>query len=78
MEALTTPCGKCGGVHEVTFCPAWAEYLCVNCRALRNNDELRVPLVIKETIAATVRDITAAARMVQGLEDRSEEGADRG
>jgi hypothetical protein len=78
MEALDASCGKCGGVHEVTFCAAWAEYLCVNCRALRNNDELRVPLVIKEAIAATVRDITAAARMVQGMEDRSEGGGPDG
>jgi hypothetical protein len=40
MEALDASCGKCGGGHEVTFCAAWAEYLCVMCRANRNAAEL--------------------------------------
>ena len=72
LEALTAPCARCDGTDQVTWCHAWDAYLCASCRAARNTDELRVRLVIKDLIAATARDITAAARMVQGMEDRSE------
>ena len=44
LEPLTTPCGKCLGAKQVTWCPAWDLFLCVNCRDLRNNIELRVPV----------------------------------
>ena len=50
LEPLAAPCGRCLGTKQVTYCAAWGEYLCVNCRDLRNNTELRVP--VAEHIAA--------------------------
>ena len=78
MEALTAPCGECGGGEQVTYCPAWSAYLCVGCRAKRNDDELRVRLVVKDLIAATAREITASARMVRHMQNRSGERGGNG
>ena len=47
LEALTAHCGTCGGINEVAWCAAWLAYLCVNCRAVRNENELRVPLAAR-------------------------------
>ena len=40
LAALTESCARCLGTREVTYCAAWAEYLCVMCRANRNAAEL--------------------------------------
>jgi hypothetical protein len=48
LEALTAPCadcGKSGGDSQVTFAAAWLAYLCVSCRAMRNDVALRKPPV---------------------------------
>ena len=44
LAALTETCG-CGKAEQVAWCPAWGLYLCVNCRAARNDEALRVPPV---------------------------------
>ncbi len=50
LEALTARCGTCGGISEVTWCPAWDAHLCVLCRAARNDAELRIPLAVKDAM----------------------------
>jgi len=81
LEALTAPCADCGKAgpdSQVTFAAAWLAYLCAGCRAKRNDDELRVPLVIKDAMREVARDITAAARMVRDMQNRSEERGSNG
>ena len=52
LEALNARCGKCDGVSEVTWCDSWDAYLCANCRANRNDAELRIPLTAKSVMQA--------------------------
>jgi hypothetical protein len=51
LAALSVPCGDCGGGFEVAWCHAWGAYLCVSCRAQRNDEALRVPPVRIESKA---------------------------
>ena len=59
LEALTARCegikpgGKPENHDQVTWCPAWAAWLCAICRSTRNDTELRVPLVVKNAMRAT-------------------------
>jgi len=52
LEALNTHCGTCGGVSEVSWCLAWIAWLCARCRAVRNDNELRIPLTAKSVMQA--------------------------
>jgi hypothetical protein len=65
LGAMTEVCEKCDGDNQVAYCHAWGAYLCVNCRAARNDEALRVrpePLVSRavypsrESMEAAVRE----------------------
>jgi hypothetical protein len=49
LEPLTAACGGIAPGNEsrahdlVTWCPAWGQWLCFDCRLKRNDDELRIP-----------------------------------
>ena len=45
-------CGKCGGSVQVTWCPAWDEWLCADCKIVRADAELRVPLADQQAMQA--------------------------
>jgi hypothetical protein len=50
-------CETCDGTEQVTYCHAWGCYLCVSCRAARNDEALRVhpvPLVSKPVYPSQV------------------------
>lgn len=52
MESLSAHCGTCSGIFEVTWCPAWDAWLCLGCRAIRADSELRMPLALKGALQA--------------------------
>lgn len=60
LEALTSPCGTCGGASQVAWCPAWDAYLCVTCRSTRGDAELRVTLAAKAAMKEAATEERAA------------------
>jgi hypothetical protein len=49
-DLMTEACENGDGGSQVVWCPAWGAYLCVSCRAAKNDEALRVhpvPLVSK-------------------------------
>jgi len=55
LAALAEPCGTCLGTIQVTWCHAWGEYLCADCRALRNDSEFRAFLADRSAAEAPGR-----------------------
>jgi len=52
LAGLDESCGKCGGTVQVTWCPAWGVYLCADCKIVRADAELRVPLADQQAMQA--------------------------
>jgi hypothetical protein len=47
-DPMAEACENSDGGSQVVWCPAWGAYLCVSCRAAKNDEVLRVspvPLV---------------------------------
>lgn len=60
LEALTSPCGTCGGASQVAWCAAWDAWLCVGCRSSRSDAELRVTLAAKNAMQEAAAEERAA------------------
>ena len=63
LEALNARCGTCSGVLEVAWCAAWEAWLCMPCRSVRNDAELRTTLAAKAAMW-TAQEVTAYARLL--------------